>query len=157
MPEWQAARRIFCPIGEEHIAEILRCSCMIPMPDTGSTAFVVVIAEDEPLIRMTAVDELTDAGFVVIEAEHAAEAIAILQIQAAHVDLLFTDIHMPGAMDGLALAHHASANWPWIAVLLASGKASPNAHEMPTGSRFLAKPYDPLHLVAHAKELTAVK
>jgi CheY-like chemotaxis protein len=130
---------------------------MISMPDTGSTSFVVVVADDEPLIRMTAVDELTDAGFMVIGAEHVEEAIAILESQAAHVDLLFTDIHMPGAMDGLALAHHASTNWPWIALLLASGKASPQAHEMPTGCRFLAKPYDPLHLIAHAKELTSVK
>lgn len=130
---------------------------MISVPDICSASFVVVIVEDEPLIRMAAVDDLIDAGFMVIEAEHAADAIAILQSRAIYVDLLFTDIHMPGTMDGLALAHHASANWPWIALLLASGLTRPQTHEMPAGCWFLAKPYDPGKLVAHAKALTAVK
>ena len=119
--------------------------------------FVVVIAEDEPLIRMLAVDVLTEQGFEVIEAAHANEALAILEAQAADIHMLFTDIHMPGSIDGLELAHHARRHWPWIALLVTSAKARPQADEMPIRSQFLSKPYHLSHVVAHVRELTAAE
>ena len=85
---------------------------------------------------------------------HAAEALAILRKQASGVHVLFTDIHMPGLMNGLALAHHAHIHWPWIGLILASGRARPLPADLPVGSRFLAKPYDFHHLVGHVRELT---
>ena len=114
----------------------------------------VVVAEDEALIRMLAVDVLVEAGFLVIEASHAAEALAALQVRAGQTHLLFTDIHMPGLMNGLELAHHVQRHWPWIALLIASGEFSPAADELPAGSRFLPKPYDLEHVVAHARAMT---
>ncbi len=114
---------------------------------------VIVCVDDEPLIRLMACEALTDEGFDVIEASHAAEAIEILNSKAADVHALFTDIHMPGSVDGLALAHHTRQNWPWIAVLIASGKARPGSHDMPHASRFLPKPYLPHVAVMHLREL----
>ncbi len=69
------------------------------------------------LVTVTA---LEDEGFEVIETEHAEAALGVLQNHAARVNVLFTDIQMPGTMDGLALAHHTAKNWPKIALLLTS-------------------------------------
>ncbi len=102
---------------------------------------------------MMAVDALTNAGFTVIEAVHADDALSLLAHQADDVKALFTDMHMPGTMTGLELAHQVRVNWPWIALLVTSGQVRPLRDMMPSGSRFLAKPYDPVHLVQHVREL----
>jgi CheY-like chemotaxis protein len=116
---------------------------------------VVVVVEDEVLVRMLAVDVLTDAGFTVLEAEHSGHALTHLEAQAADVQVLFTDVHMPGDMDGLDLAHHARRHWPWIATLITSARETLAVEALPTGSRFLAKPYNVDHAVAHVRELAA--
>jgi CheY-like chemotaxis protein len=114
----------------------------------------VVVAEDEVLIRILAVEVLTDAGFEVIEAANAEDALATLQARAWAIHLLFTDIHMTGQMSGLELAHHVRRVWPHVALLIASGK-DPLPSALPDGSIFLGKPYSPDHVVPHAKSLTA--
>jgi CheY-like chemotaxis protein len=129
---------------------------MTSASDPHRPAIVVLVAEDDMLIRMMAVDALTDAGFAVIEVAHADDALNILTDQAQEVRALFTDIHMPGTMTGLELAHHVRGNWPWIALLVASGKAQPASEAMPAGSRFLPKPYNPDHVVQHVRELMDV-
>jgi DNA-binding NtrC family response regulator len=116
----------------------------------------IIVVEDELLIRMLAVAALSDAGFDVIEVEHAHAALAVLHERAPEIHAIFTDVHMPGTVDGLGLVHHAHVNWPWIALLVTSGKAHPGGTEMPHGCRFLAKPYDPDHMVSHMRELTMV-
>ena len=121
----------------------------------ASSQKTVLVAEDEVLIRLMAVELLSEAGFTVLEAEHAASALRLLAEHAVRVHLLCTDIHMPGEMDGLALAHHASSHWPWVALIIVSGEAHPAEHELPEGSRFLSKPYGPGHLVASVRELLA--
>ncbi len=118
-------------------------------------AKTVVVAEDEPLVRMLAADVLTEAGFIVIETAHAAEAMATLQAQGANVHLLFTDIHMPGLMSGLELAHRVQRLWPHIGLLIVSGEVSPGEEDLPVGSRFLPKPYDLDCIVAHVRKVTA--
>lgn len=128
---------------------------MTAIVEANCMPLVVVVAEDEALIRMMAVDALTEAGFTVVEAGHAADALAILATEPNSVHALFTDIHMPGAMDGLKLAHHVHDHWPWIALIVASGKARPSAIELPDGSRFLPKPYDLAHVVKHVREMVA--
>lgn len=128
---------------------------MTAEPGANLASLVVLVVEDEMLIRMVAVDALTEAGFTVVEAGHAAGALAILTTQPSGVHALFTDIHMPGSMDGLELAHHIHDHYPWIALIIASGKARPLSAELPDGSRFLPKPYDPLHVVKHVNELVA--
>ena len=114
---------------------------------------VVVVAEDELLVRMFACAILTGAGYDVVEAKHAEEALAVLEDRAPDVHALFTDVHMPGSMDGLALAHLTLLRWPWLALLIASGRARPDPEHLPRGSRFLPKPYEPHHLIGHLREM----
>lgn len=118
---------------------------------------VIVVAEDEPLIRLLVVDVLTDEGFTVIEAEHGDAAVGILEKQAAGIHLLFTDVHMPGTTDGIELAHHTDRNYPWIAVLVSSGKARPDDALFPVSSRFLPKPYRLGEVVTLVCELAAAR
>jgi two-component system, response regulator PdtaR len=121
------------------------------MPDQ----IFVLVAEDEELVRLVIVDALEDAGFEVMEAEHADAALDILQVHAARIHVLFTDIHMPGAMDGLALAHHTAKNWPKIALLITSARPRPHQLSLPEKSRFLAKPYRHDHVIRHIREVAA--
>ena len=118
-------------------------------------SIVILVVEDELLIRMVAAESLADAGFTVIEASHAAEAMSILDSDARAIHAIFTDIHMPGTLDGLGLARLAREKWPWIPLLIASGKARPAPAELPAGSRFIAKPYPLDHMTMHLRELTA--
>jgi two-component system, response regulator PdtaR len=126
-----------------------------PYPVMNTEPKTVLVAEDEVLIRMLAVEVLTDAGFEVIEAGHAQQALKVLQSRSCAVHLLFTDIHMPGPMNGLELAHHVQRLWPHVALLIASGEDKPQPAGLPAGSIFLTKPYDHRHVVAHARLLTA--
>ncbi len=111
----------------------------------------VVLAEDEPLIRMVSAMALREEGFEVLEADHAGTALDILAARACTVHLLFTDVHTPGPMDGVDLAHHTSCSWPWIALLLVSARELDRP--VPAGSRFLSKPYEHAHVVGHIREL----
>jgi two-component system, response regulator PdtaR len=121
------------------------------MPDQ----ILVLVAEDAELVRLVIVEALEDAGFEVIEVEHAEAALGVLQTDAARIHVLFTDIHMPGTMDGLALAHHTAKNWPQIALLLTSARPSRDQRSLPKESRFVAKPYRHAHVVRHIRELAA--
>lgn len=119
-----------------------------------SSASVVLVAEDETLIRMMAADMLADAGFTVVEAASSDEALAALRVHAGHVATLFTDIDMPGGMTGLELARAARREWPGIAILVTSGLHQPLARDLPPGGRFIPKPYRPEHVIAHIHALT---
>ena len=114
---------------------------------------VVIVAEDEAIIRMVTVTVLADAGFSVLEAEHAEAALAHFHKGAEGIHGLFTDVDMPGDMNGMDLAHHVSANWPWVVLLVTSGKPNPAAEHLPHGCRFLPKPYDYNHVVQHVREM----
>jgi CheY-like chemotaxis protein len=115
----------------------------------------VLVAEDEELVRLVIVEALEDAGFEVMQVEHAEAALGVLQIHAARIHVLFTDIQMPGAMDGLALARHTAKNWPKIALLLTSALPRPHQSTLPEKSQFVAKPYQHHHLICHIRELAA--
>jgi two-component system, response regulator PdtaR len=110
---------------------------------------VVLVVEDEAVIRMSASAALQDEGFAVLEAEHADDAKAHLETQAGDIHILFTDIHMPGEMNGLELAHHTSWRWPWIAIIITSGKGMPRRADLPEGCNYLSKPYQHEHLIAY--------
>jgi CheY-like chemotaxis protein len=101
----------------------------------------VLIVEDEFLLRAAAVESMQDAGFTVYEAGNADEAIALLELHG-EIRAVFTDIHMPGSMDGLKLAHYVRGRWPPVKLIITSGLASPLATEMPVGCGFLGKPYE---------------
>ncbi|WP_431204824.1 sensor histidine kinase [Bradyrhizobium betae] len=104
----------------------------------GSPANVLVV-EDEMVLRMRAVDIVEDAGFTAVEAVNADEAISILEARS-DISLLFTDIQMPGSMDGLKLAHAVHDRWPAIKIILVSGQVNPSEAERPADSRFFGKP-----------------
>jgi CheY-like chemotaxis protein len=112
----------------------------------------VLVVEDEFLIRLCAVQTLEDAGYTTLEAANADEAMTILE-QRGDIDAVFTDINMPGSVDGLEMARTIRRRWPPIALIVTSGKLRPRPSEMPSG-RFLPKPYaqhqltDALHALA---------
>lgn len=114
---------------------------------------VVIVVEDEALIRMSAVYALEDADFAVLEAGTADEAIEILEREADSIHVVFTDIRMPGSMDGVELAHHIRRHWPHIGLIAASGHARRLAARLPHGSRFVAKPYNLDEVVGHVRDL----
>jgi CheY-like chemotaxis protein len=119
----------------------------------GGSKHIVVVVEDEALIRIFICEALADAGFDVVEAQHADEALALLRLRAKEIHALFTDIHMPGSMDGMALAHLAQKSWPWVALLITSGQARPKPDDMPVASRFVSKPYHSEHVIDHLREM----
>jgi two-component system, response regulator PdtaR len=114
---------------------------------------VVLLVEDEPLVRMTAADELDDAGFRVLEAKNADEALVVLEAHSAEVQVLFTDVNMPGSMDGMALAERVYQRWPHVLLLISSGYARPHPDEIPDHGRFEPKPYRGETLVRHITEM----
>jgi two-component sensor histidine kinase/ActR/RegA family two-component response regulator len=99
----------------------------------------VLVVEDEMVLRMRAVDIVEDAGFCPVEAVNADQAISILESRS-DISLLFTDIQMPGSMDGLKLAHAVHDRWPSIKIILVSGQVTPTDAERPADSRFFGKP-----------------
>jgi CheY-like chemotaxis protein len=99
----------------------------------------LLVVEDEPLIRIDLADLLSDMGYQVLEASNAAQAIAVLETRPEIVAVI-TDIHMPGSMDGLALARVVRERWPPCALIMLSGHQRPSDADMPVGSRFLSKP-----------------
>lgn len=115
--------------------------------------FIVLVVEDEPIIRMCAAEALADGGFTMLEACYADEAIEALEQNCHRVSVVFTDVNMPGSMDGIALAHHTRRHWPHIALLVTSGRPRSVEAGLPHGSRFLAKPYDLEHAVLHVRHL----
>lgn len=101
----------------------------------------ILVVEDEFLIRLDTVDRLEEAGFVVMEAGDADEAIHILET-STEIRILFTDVEMPGSMDGFALARIARNRWPPIEIIVASGRRKPEETFLPERSQFFGKPYD---------------
>ena len=99
----------------------------------------VLIVEDEMILRMRAVDIVEDAGLCPVEAVNADEAISILESRS-DISLLFTDIQMPGSIDGLKLAHAVHERWPSIKIILVSGQVKPSDADRPADSRFFGKP-----------------
>jgi len=111
-------------------------------PNTPERPLAVVIAEDDVLLRMVAVEAFEDEGFVTFQAQNAAAALRIFKARPADIDVLFTDIRMPGGMDGLELAHRVRERWPSTGIVIVSGNIFVATDELPEGARFLPKPYD---------------
>jgi len=108
----------------------------------------VLVVEDEALIRTNLVFHLEDEGFEVFEAADARQAIALME-QHASIQLLFTDLNMPGSMDGLKLTAYVRDRWPPVKIMMTSGKRLLEVTDLPDGSLFFAKPYQ-LASVTHA-------
>ncbi|MDO8401560.1 MAG: HWE histidine kinase domain-containing protein [Bradyrhizobium sp.] len=115
----------------------------------------VLIVEDEMMLRMRAVDIVEDAGFHSVEAVNADEAMAILESRS-DISLLFTDIQMPGSMDGLKLAHTVHNRWPGIKIILVSGQVKPSDAERPVDSRFFGKPLGMHQMITELQTMVGV-
>lgn len=113
----------------------------------------VLVVEDEPLIRLSLVDSLEDAGFVTLEADNAAQAVALLS-RNPDVLVVFTDVRMPGEMDGFALSRHVAEHYPDIAIVICTGDERPANDVVPSKALFINKPYEDSAL---AKILAAVR
>jgi CheY-like chemotaxis protein len=114
---------------------------------------VVLVVEDDALIRMHASEMIRDLGFETVEAANADEAISLLE-GCSDITVVFTDIQMPGSMDGLRLVAVVRDRWPPVALLVASGQLHPPASALPAGVRFLSKPYLSHQLKTHLSALT---
>jgi two-component sensor histidine kinase/CheY-like chemotaxis protein len=116
------------------------------------SAVNVLVVEDEMVLRLRAVDIVEDAGFTAVEAVNADEALAILESRS-DISLLFSDIQMPGSMDGLTLAHAVHARWPSIKIILVSGQVKLSDAEKPADSRFFGKPLEVKQMISELQEM----
>jgi two-component system, response regulator PdtaR len=114
---------------------------------------VILIVEDEFLLRLDSAETIGNAGFEVVQAANADEAIAILKSRP-DIRVVFTDIQMPGSMDGLKLARFVRDRWPPIKIIATSGRVVAGDDNLPAGSSFLPKPYRGAELVAALRGLT---
>ncbi|HEX4511654.1 MAG TPA: response regulator [Burkholderiaceae bacterium] len=107
---------------------------------------LVLVVEDEPLLRLHAVSLLEDAGFDTLQAGSADEAIALLE-KDANIQIVFTDIDLPGGMDGMKLAAAVRDRWPPVELVLTSGHIKVRDADLPARGHFLSKPYDAERLI----------
>jgi CheY-like chemotaxis protein len=104
-------------------------------------AATILLVEDEVLVRLELANWLEELGLVVLEASDADEALSLLNINP-QVDLLLTDIKMPGSMDGIGLGHHLRRRWPLIKIIVLSAMIDTPQADLPANSLFVPKPYD---------------
>jgi two-component system, response regulator PdtaR len=124
------------------------------MIDAVAQRPVVLVVEDDFLLRMDAVDIVRSAGFDAVEASHADEAIAILEAKS-NIHVVFADIQMPGSMDGLKLARFVKDRWPPIKIVTTSGRVRISGDDLPEGGRFIPKPFSPAQVIGTLRELMA--
>ena len=117
---------------------------------------VVLVVEDDLLIRIDAVEMIEAAGFDVVEAANADEAMKILEVRL-DITVVFTDIQMPGSMDGLKLAAAIRGRWPPIKIVATSGVVDVRGVDLPEGGQFLPKPYSSAEIVGALRELTSAE
>ncbi|MBF9195854.1 response regulator [Microvirga terrestris] len=112
---------------------------------------VVLLVEDEPLVRLVTADILLEANFRVIEAGDAAEALRVLKAEVA-VDVVLSDVEMPPGMNGFELVGHVHRDWPGVEIIVSSGREWPKENDLPPGAVFLPKPYLNATLVSYVQE-----
>ena len=117
-----------------------------------SNSPTVLIVEDEFLVRMIAADSLSESGFTVLEAQDAEEALDLLDRN--HVAVLFTDVNMPGPINGLELAETVVARWPEVKVVVTSGRERIDESRLPDNGVYLPKPYQPAQLAETVRAQT---
>lgn len=115
---------------------------------------MILVVEDEPLQRMMAVDLVERAGFEAVEASSADEAVSILETRL-DIRLVFTDIDMPGGMDGMKLAASIRDRWPPIELIIISGKRRPTLEDLPARGVFFEKPYKRNEVTAAMKSFVS--
>jgi DNA-binding NtrC family response regulator len=117
-------------------------------------ATVVLVVEDEPLLLLMATALVEEAGLQPLYAGNADEAVAILEARE-DIRIVFTDVEMPGSMDGIKLAAAIRDRWPPIRIVVVSGHSAVRPPELPEGALFFAKPYDQQRIVETLQALAA--
>lgn len=112
------------------------------------------MVEDEPLLRLHALDMVEEAGFEAVEATDATQAIEILE-RRTDIRVVFSDIDMPRGLDGMRLAALIRERWPPIELILTSGKTAPRPEQMPRRGVFFSKPYHEEDVVSMLRSMTA--
>jgi two-component system, response regulator PdtaR len=112
----------------------------------------VLVVEDESLVRVVALEAIGAAGFRAYAAANADEAIRILE-QQCNIQIVFTDINMPGSMDGIRLAHCVHDRWPPVQLIVTSALSKFRDAELPSGSVFVSKPYSPEQIVGKIEKM----
>ncbi|MBR1092180.1 response regulator [Bradyrhizobium manausense] len=115
---------------------------------------MVLVVEDEPLLRMNTVDMVEEAGFPTLEAANATQAIQILE-NRSDISIILSDIDMPPGMDGMALVALVRRRWPPVAIILVSGQVASADVVIPDGGRFFSKPVRPAELIATLEQMAA--
>lgn len=117
-----------------------------------STDPYALVVDDDPLIQMDACDILQEAGFRCYYGGTGQETVEVLTDHAENVTLLFSDVDMPGDMNGFALARHVDAHWPHIEIVIASGRVRPEPGDLPGKATFLSKPFNARMVHDHLRE-----
>jgi CheY-like chemotaxis protein len=117
-----------------------------------STVPYALAVDDDPIILMDITGILEDAGFRTFEADSGDAAILMLPEYAHSITLLFSDVDMPGDANGFALARHVAENYPWIEIVIGSGRVSPEAGDLPDKATFLSKPFNAQMILGHLRE-----
>jgi CheY-like chemotaxis protein len=120
--------------------------------DQSPVPAVVLVVEDEMLLRMVAIEMVEEAGYIPVEAANADEAVKILESRS-DIALMVTDIQMPGRMDGLGLAHAVHDRWPPIKIIIVSGALNLPDIALPADSRFFGKPLEPREVIAEMQHM----
>jgi DNA-binding response OmpR family regulator len=120
--------------------------------DAVNSKPAILVVEDETLIRLWAAGLLEENGFSVLEAENTEAALKVLESRP-DVKLLFTDVQMPGSLNGMELAREVHARWPHVLLVITSGRERPTRAEIPDDGRFVAKPYNAEELLGQVKDL----
>ena len=115
---------------------------------------VVLVVEDEPLLRLAAMDMVEDAGFEAVAATDATEAVRILE-ERTDIRIVFTDVDMPRGMNGMRLAAAIRDRWPPIEIILTSGYTRPADVDLPARAVFFSKPYREEQIVAELRRMAA--
>ena len=116
------------------------------------SSIAVLVVEDEALLRMSIVDALLDAGFQALEADNAHAALDLLNSND-QIRAVFTDVDMPGSIDGLMLARLVRDRWPPIKIIVTSGHRSLNSEALPVEGRFFGKPYATDDVIASIRDM----
>ena len=120
--------------------------------DGFNSKAAILVVEDETLIRIWAADLLEENGFSVLEAKDADAALIVLESRP-DVKLLFTDVQMPGSLNGMELAQEVHARWPHVLLVITSGRERPSRAEIPDDGRFVPKPYNAEQLLREVNDL----
>lgn len=121
---------------------------------SGRNEMVILIVEDEPLVRLAALDTAENAGYSVLEACDADEAIILLELHP-EIRIVFTDIEMPGSIDGMKLAAFIRNRWPPVKIIITSGRVLAKSETLPEHAVFLPKPYRSSELTDHLNLMAA--